>query len=115
MRVQHKSIIVTGAGNGIGEGIAKRLAAEGGKVIVNDINEAGGQRVVAEIMAAGGTAAFFKADVTQSSDVKALVDEALRLHGRLDVVVNNAGWTHRNRPMLEVSEEEFDKVYAINV
>ena len=114
MRVQHKSIIVTGAGNGIGEGIAKRLAAEGGKVIVNDINEAGGQRVVAEIMAAGGTAAFFKADVTQPSDVKALVDEALRLHGRLDVVVNNAGWTHRNRPMLEVSEEEFDKVYAIN-
>ena len=115
MRVQHKSIIVTGAGNGIGEGIAKRLAAEGGKVIVNDINEAGGQRVVAEIMAAGGTAAFFKADVTQSADVKALVDEALRLHGRLDVVVNNAGWTHRNRPMLEVSEEEFDKVYAINM
>jgi 3-oxoacyl-[acyl-carrier protein] reductase len=115
MRVQHKAIIVTGAGNGIGEGIAKRLAAEGGKVIVNDINEAGGQRVVAEIIAAGGTAAFFKADVTKSAEVKALVDEAVRLHGRLDVVVNNAGWTHRNRPLLEVSEEEFDKVYAINV
>ena len=115
MRVQHKSIIVTGAGNGIGEGIAKRLAAEGGKVIVNDINEAGGQRVVAEIIAAGGTATFFQADVTQSAEVKALVDEAVRLHGRLDVVVNNAGWTHRNRPLLEVSEEEFDKVYAINV
>ena len=115
MRVQHKSIIVTGAGNGIGEGIAKRLAAEGGKVIVNDINEAGGQRGLAETMPAGGTAAFFKPHVTQSADDKALVDEALRLHGRLDVVVNNAGWTHRNRPMLEVSEEEFDKVYAINV
>ncbi|MBU4422934.1 MAG: SDR family oxidoreductase [Gammaproteobacteria bacterium] len=115
MRVQHKSIIVTGAGSGIGEGIAKRLAAEGGQVIVNDINETGGQRVVAEITAAGGTAAFFKADVTQSTEVKALVNEAVRLHGRLDVVVNNAGWTHRNRPLLEVSEEEFDKVYAINV
>jgi len=115
MRVQNKSIIVTGAGNGIGEGIAKRLAAEGGKVIVNDINEAGGQRVVAEITAAGGTAAFFKADVTKSAEVKAMVDEAVRLYGRLDVVVNNAGWTHRNRPMLEVSEEEFDKVYAINM
>ena len=112
MRVQHKSIIVTGAGNGIGEGIAKRLAAEGGKVIVNDINEAGGQRVVAEIMAGGVTSAFFKAAGTQSADVKAVVDDALGLHGRLDVVVNNAGWTHRNRPMLEVSEEEFDKVYA---
>ena len=115
MRAQNKSIIVTGAGNGIGEGIAKRLAAEGAKVIVNDINEAGGQRVVAEIKAAGGTAAFFKADVTQSAEVKALVDEAVRLYGQLDVMVNNAGWTHRNRPMLEVSEDEFDKVYAINM
>ena len=78
MRVSNKSIIVTGAGNGIGEGIAKRLAAEGGKVIINDINEAGGQRVVAEITAAGGTAAFFKADVTKSAEVKAMVDEAVR-------------------------------------
>ena len=115
MRVQNKSIIVTGAGNGIGEGIAKRLAAEGGKVIVNDINEAGGQRVVAEITAAGGTASFFKADVTKSDEVKAMVEEAVHRYGQLDVMVNNAGWTHRNRPMLEVSEDEFDKVYAINM
>ena len=55
MRVQNKSIIVTGAGNGIGEGIAKRLAQEGAQVLVNDINTTGGQRVVAEITAAGGT------------------------------------------------------------
>jgi len=53
--------------------------------------------------------------VTRSAEVQALVAEALREHGRLDVVVNNAGWTHRNRPLLEVSEEEFDKVYAVNV
>lgn len=115
MRVQDKSIIVTGAGNGIGEGIAKRLAAEGGRVIVNDIHAAGGQRVVQEIRAAGGTADFVQADVTDSAQVQALVAEAVRRHGRLDVMVNNAGWTHRNRPMLEVSEDEFDKVYAINV
>ena len=114
MRVQNKSIIVTGAGNGIGEGIAKRLAQEGAQVLVNDINTTGGQRV-AEITAAGGTAAFFQADVTQSAQVQAMVAEAERLFGKLDVVVNNAGWTHRNRPMLEVSEDEFDKVYAINV
>jgi len=115
MRVQGKSIIVTGAGGGIGEGIAKRLAQEGGQVIVCDINPEGGQRVTGDIQAAGGNASFFQADVANSAQVKALVDEALRLHGRLDVVVNNAGWTHRNRPMLEVSEDEFDKVYAINV
>lgn len=115
MRLQHKSTIVTGAGSGIGEGIAKRLAEEGACVIVNDINAAAGQRVVAEITAVGGTAAFFQADMTNSAQVKALVGEALRLHGKLDVMVNNAGWTHRNRPMLEVSEDEFDKVYAINV
>ena len=115
MRVQNKSIIVTGAGNGIGEGIAKRLAQEGAQVLVNDINTTGGQRVVAEVTAAGGTAAFFQADVTQSAQVQAMVAEAERLFGKLDVVVNNAGWTHRNRPMLEVSEDEFDKVYAINV
>jgi len=115
MRVNQKSIIVTGAGNGIGEGIAKRLAAEGAQVLVNDINEAGGQRVVAEIVAAGGTAAFFKADVTRSDEVKALVDESVRRHGKLDAMVNNAGWTHRNRPALEVSEEEFDRCFSINV
>lgn len=115
MRVNQKSIIVTGAGNGIGEGIAKRLAAEGAQVLVNDINEAGGQRVVAEIAAAGGKAAFFKADVTRSDEVKALVDESVRLYGKLDAIVNNAGWTHRNRPALEVTEDEFDRCFAINV
>ena len=115
MRVAQQSIIVTGAGNGIGEGIAKRLASEGARVTVNDINAAGGQRVVDEIVAAGGTAQFVQADVTRSAEVKALVDAAVQRYGKLDTMVNNAGWTHRNRPMLEVSEDEFDKVYAINM
>ena len=115
MRVQGKCIIVTGAGGGIGEGIARRLAAEGARVIVNDIHAANGHRVVADIISAGGHGSFFAADVTQSADVKALVAEAVRQHGRLDVMVNNAGWTHRNRPALEVSEDEFDKCFAVNV
>ncbi len=115
MRVANKSIIVTGSGGGIGEGIAKRLAAEGASVIVNDINAAAGEKVVSEIVAAGGKASFFAADVTKSDDVKALVQAARQRHGRLDVMVNNAGWTHRNRPALEVSEEEFDKCYAVNM
>jgi 3-oxoacyl-[acyl-carrier protein] reductase len=115
MRLKGKSIIVTGAGGGIGEGIAKRLAAEGAHVIVNDINVALGEKVVGEILRAGGDAAFFAADVTQSADVKALVDAAVKRHGKLDVMVNNAGWTHRNRPALEVSEDDFDKCYAVNM
>jgi 3-oxoacyl-[acyl-carrier protein] reductase len=115
MRIKDKSIIVTGSGGGIGEGIARRLAAEGGRVIVNDINAALGEKVVAAIVKAGGTASFFAADVTKSSQVKALVDAAVERYGRLDVMVNNAGWTHRNQPALEVSEDDFDKCYAINV
>jgi 3-oxoacyl-[acyl-carrier protein] reductase len=115
MRVKDKSVIVTGAGGGIGEGIAHRLAAEGAQVIVNDIDTARGEAVVAAIKAKGGQASFVRADVTRSADVQALVEAAVQRHGKLDVMVNNAGWTHRNRPALEVSEEEFDRVYAINV
>jgi 3-oxoacyl-[acyl-carrier protein] reductase len=115
MRVKGKSIIVTGSGGGIGEGIAKRLAQEGGHVIVNDINHEAGERVVAQIELAGGEATFVAGDVTKSADVKALVDAAVKQYGKLDVMVNNAGWTHRNRPALEVSEEEFDRVYAVNM
>ena len=115
MRVKNKSIIVTGAGSGIGEGIAHRLAAEGAQVVVNDINVAMGEKVVAAIVKAGGIASFFKADVTKSAEVKALVATAVERYGKLDVMVNNAGWTHRNQPALDVSEDDFDQCYAINV
>jgi 3-oxoacyl-[acyl-carrier protein] reductase len=115
MRVKDKAIIVTGSGGGIGEGIARRLAAEGAKVIVNDINVALGEKVVAAITKAGGTASFFAADVTKSGEVKALVEAAVQRYGRLDVMINNAGWTHRNQPALDVTEDDFDKCYAINV
>ncbi|MEO7547269.1 MAG: SDR family oxidoreductase [Ramlibacter sp.] len=115
MRVKGKSIIVTGSGGGIGEGIARRLAEEGASVIVNDINQEMGEKVVAEIQAAGGKASFFAADVTKSADMKGLVEAAMQRHGKLDAMVNNAGWTHRNRPALEVPEDEFDKCYAVNM
>ena len=115
MRVSGKSIIVTGAGGGIGEGIARRLAAEGAAVIVNDINATLGEKVTADITAAGGRARFVASDVTQGDDWHTLVAAAQDFGGRLDVIVNNAGWTHRNRPMLEVSEAEFDKVYDVNM
>ena len=115
MRLHNKSIIVTGAGSGIGEGIAMRLAAEGAQVIVNDINVAMGERVAAAIVKAGGSASFFAADMTKSADVKALVADAVARYGKLDVMVNNAGWTHLNQSALDVSEDDFDKCYAINV
>lgn len=115
MRLTNKSIIVTGAGSGIGEGIAKRLAQEGAAVIVNDIHPKGGERVAHEITAAGGQAHFVAADMTKTAEVQALVQAALAQFGRLDAFVNNAGWTHRNQPALDVSEEEFDRCYAVNV
>jgi 3-oxoacyl-[acyl-carrier protein] reductase len=115
MRLLNKSIIVTGSGNGIGEGIAKRLAQEGAAVIVNDVNKTGGERVAAEIRAVGGKAHFVAADMTKSSEVQALVQASVAQFGRLDAFVNNAGWTHRNQPALDVSEEDFDRCYAVNV
>jgi 3-oxoacyl-[acyl-carrier protein] reductase len=115
MRLQNKVAIVTGAGSGFGEGIAHRFAEEGAKVIVADISREGGDRVVSDIVAAGGTAHFVAANVAQSADVAALLQATLGVYGRLDIVVNNAGTTHRNKPLLEITEAEFDKVFAVNV
>jgi 3-oxoacyl-[acyl-carrier protein] reductase len=106
MRLKDKVAIVTGAGSGFGAGIARRFAAEGARVIVNDVSPQG-EKVAQEI---GGR--FVQGDVTKGADWAKLVREA---GGDLAIVVNNAGWTHRNKPYLEVTEAEFDKVYAVNV
>lgn len=115
MRLKDKIAIVTGAGSGIGVGIATRFAAEGAKVIVNDINVAGGESTVAAIKSGGGTAVFQQADVTTDAGWKALVGAARKAFGGLDCVVNNAGWTHVNRPFVEVSEADFDRCFSVNV
>jgi 3-oxoacyl-[acyl-carrier protein] reductase len=115
MRLKNKVAIVTGAGSGFGEGIARRFAEEGAKVMVNDIHVTGAERVGAAIRKSGGTAEFVQADVAVSGDWAAMVRATLGAYGRIDVVVNNAGWTHRMKPLLEVTDEEFEKVYAINV
>jgi 3-oxoacyl-[acyl-carrier protein] reductase len=115
MRLGNKVAIVTGAGSGFGEGIALRFAHEGAKVVVNDVNAAAGERVADAIVKSGGSAHFVQADVTRDADWARLVQGAESEFGRLDVVVNNAGWTHRKKPFLQVTEAEFDKVYAVNV
>ncbi|MCW3477622.1 glucose 1-dehydrogenase [Limobrevibacterium gyesilva] len=110
MRLKGKVAVVTGAGGGFGEGIARLYAQEGAKVVVADLNADAAGRVAGEI---GGVAVH--GDVSKGADVQAMVDAAVTRFGGLDIVVNNAGTTHRNRPMLEVDEATFDRVYAVNV
>lgn len=112
MRLKDKVAVVTGAGSGFGAEIARRFAAEGAKVVVNDIDAQGGARVAGELGARGK---FVRGDVTRAADWQGIVQGAAAAFGRLDIVVNNAGWTHRNKPYVEVTEAEFDKVYAVNV
>lgn len=115
MRLQGKVAVVTGGASGFGEGMAKLFASEGGRVVVADINGEAAEAVAAHIDSAGGAGVAIRADVTDKADVSAMMAAALDAYGRLDVLVNNAGISHRNKPMTEVSEEEFDQIYAVNV
>jgi 3-oxoacyl-[acyl-carrier protein] reductase len=115
MRLKGKVAIVTGGGSGFGEGIARRFAAEGARVLVNDLNADGGERVAAGIRQQGGEARFARGDVSKAADVRTMVRAALDAFGRVDIVVNNAGTTHRNRPLTEVDEAAFDRIFAVNV
>ena len=115
MRLKDRIAIVTGAASGFGAGIARRFAAEGAHVVVNDLDAAGAQRVAGDLAASGAGALACAGDVSKDADVARLVASALARFGGLDIVVNNAGTTHRNQPMLDVPEEMFDRIYQVNV
>lgn len=109
MRLEGKTAIVTGGGSGFGAGIARRFAKEGAKVMVADINPEAAEAVASAI---GGIP--MQADVSDGSSVEAMVARAQEAFGCTDILVNNAGVTHLPAPMEEVSEEDFDRVFAVN-
>ncbi|KAL5047317.1 hypothetical protein BDW71DRAFT_41375 [Aspergillus fruticulosus] len=111
-RLNNKVAIVTGGGSGFGAAIATRFAEEGAKVIVADINTAGGEGVAAQNPE---NIVFQKVDVTSPSDWAAVVETAVTKFGKLDILVNNAGTTYRNKPTLEVTEAEWERVFNVNV
>lgn len=115
MRLKGKSAVVTGSGSGIGEAIARRFAEEGCGVVVNDIDAGRGKKVAADIVARGGRAVFREGDVSRLAANQAMVASAVEAFGRLDVFVANAGVTHWNKPMMDVTEDEFDLMFAVNV
>jgi len=111
-QLKNKIAIVTGSGGGFGEGIAQAYVHEGARVIVADINGNAAKRVASAL---GANASAFTCDVTRADQVQALVKHCVSTFGIPNIVVNNAGTTHKNRPMLEVDEAMFDKVFAVNV
>ncbi|KAJ9213990.1 hypothetical protein DTO166G4_4435 [Paecilomyces variotii] len=111
-RLQGKIAIVTGGGSGFGAAIARRFGNEGAKVILTDINAANGEKVASEN---SQNLIFQKQDVTKVDDWNAVVNLAIEKFGRVDILVNNAGTTYKNKPTLEVTEEEWERVFQVNV
>lgn len=114
-RFEDRPVVVTGAGSGFGEAIAGRFASEGAQVLVADRNMEGAERVSAGIAEAGGRAEPFHVDVADEAQVAAMIQRAVDRFGGVDVLVNNAGYSHFNRLLWKIPVEEFDNVYAVNV
>ena len=112
MRLANKTAIVTGAGGGFGEGMAQRFAAEGAKVAVVDLRGDAAERVAAAI---GASAIAITADVGDAGDVERVVRTTTERFGTPHILVNNAGVTHHNKPIMDVTEAEFDRVFRVNV
>ena len=109
MRLKNKIAIVTGGGSGFGAGIVKKFIQEGAKVVVADINLENAEKVA---MDSGGFAV--EVDVSNSLSFKNMVDKTLEKFGKIEIMVNNAGITHLPNSMENISEAEFDKIFAVN-
>lgn len=114
MRLKDKVSIITGAGTGIGRATAIKFAKEGGKVIVADLNEAAMQETVSTIVEIGGEAIAFKVDITNRQQISHMVDEIMRVYGRIDVLVNNAGIIDDGQ-LYKMTDEQFDRVIDVNL
>lgn len=112
---KEKVALVTGGSTGIGRATAVAFAREGARVVVADVNQAEGEETVSRIRAAGGEALFVRADVSRSAEVKALVERTLATYGRLDCAFNNAGIEGVMIPTVECTEENWDRVIAVNL
>lgn len=115
MNLNKKTAIVTGGASGFGAACALRMAEAGARVMVADLNVQGAQAIADQIRAAGGQAHSVAADVADRDSFENMVAVTQQNFGGLDILVNNAGTTHRNKPALDVTEEEFDRVYRVNV
>lgn len=115
MKLKEKVSVVTGGGSGFGKSIARLFAKEGSKIIINDINDETGNNTVKSINNSGGKAFYINGDVSTEKCWNEIKDVALDKFGKVSVVVNNAGFTHKNQSMFTVDEDTFDKMYAINV
>ena len=111
-QLEGKIALVTGAAGGFGEGIARLFVAQGARVMIADLDGAKASQVAAEL---GPSARSVACDVSKSADVQAAVQACVDAFGVPDIVVNNAGTTHRNQPMLDVDEATFDRVFNVNV
>ena len=112
MRFDNKAALITGGASGFGRRIAELFAREGARVAIADINEPAAREAAAAI---SNTAIAMRCDVSQRADVDAAVQATQDAFGGIDILINNAGMSHKRRPMLEVEEDEFDRLMAVNV
>lgn len=113
--MKDQTVIVTGAASGIGKAAALLFASAGANLVVSDIDNLAGEKLAEEIRIAGGKASFFKTDVSVASEMEALVAFAVKVYGKLDIAVNNAGIGGEQNPIADMSVEGWEKIISVNL